>query len=144
MNHTVNQAPLLHHYLTAILLKTNLAEGTYTHIFNTISDYSVLDYCRCGDPCCSTVTLHSPALIGKDITLATPFTICWIIISFYPNGNMEVENLADHENIHFPFKNEIIDVLTGKPVHYPDDYAKGIIDTFMESLHPLESRLLVV
>ncbi len=138
MNHTVKNFPIFHRYLASILLEVKLAEGSYSHILETVGEYYVDDYCHCGDPLCSTVEIRSESLIGKDGAFANPFNIAWIIINFYTDGRMEVESLADREECNFPFRQEIRTVLSGEKVGYGDAYAEEVVDAFMKKLKKQE------
>jgi hypothetical protein len=125
---------IFHRYLASILLKVGLAEESYSHMLETVGEYIVDDYCRCGDPLCSTVNLKSKSLVGKDGAFANAFNLAWVIINFYPDGKMEIENLAVNEDCNFPFKKEIVDVFAGKKLGYDLIDAQIVVDEFMNKL----------
>jgi diguanylate cyclase (GGDEF)-like protein/hemerythrin-like metal-binding protein len=114
----VRDFPIFHRYLAAILLEVGLADGLYSHNLKLIGEYTVADYCRCDDPLCSTVNLNSMSLVGKDGAFANAFNKGWVIINFYPDGKMEIENLADNEDCNFPFQMEIVNVFARKALEY--------------------------
>ena len=134
MTHKVKQFKIYHQYLASILLRVGLAEGSYSHILETVGEYTVTGRCECGEKTCNTVYMSSESLTGKDGAFANPFNIAWIIINFYPDGRMEVESLADREECNFPFRQEIRTVLSGEKLDYRDTYAEQVVDAFMKKL----------
>ena len=105
--------------------------------------YNIDNYCRCEDPLCSTVKMSSPALIGKDGAFANAFNIAWVIINFFPDGKMEIENLADR-GCDFPFRQEIRNIFSGVKMEYDDNHASEIVDVFMAKLERQEVRRIEV
>jgi hypothetical protein len=69
----------------------------------------------------------SPTLVNRTGAFPNTFTTCWIIINFYPDGKMEIENLADREEWNFPFRQEILDQFLGKELGYDSAYAENIV-----------------
>ena len=140
MTQKVKQFPIFHHYLASILLRVKLAEGSLSHILETVGEYTVTGKCECGDETCCTVKMRSDSLIGKDGAFAFPFNIAWVIINFYSaDGGFEVESLADREDLNFPFRDEIRTVLSGGKVKYSENYAEEVVDAFMEKLEKQEA-----
>lgn len=134
MTHTVKDFPIFHHYLASILLRVKLAEGSLPHILKTVGEYTVTGKCECGEKTCNTVYMSSDSLVGKDGAFARPFNIAWIIINFYKDGGLEVESLADREELNFPFREEIRTVLSGGKVYYDENYVEHVVEEFMEKL----------
>jgi len=144
MSLRVKNFPIFHRYLASILLKVGLAEGSYSHILETVGDYDFIGRCECGEITCCTVRMRSVSLIGKDGAFAFPFNIAWIIINFYKDGRMEVESLADREDCNFPFRDEIRAVLNGEKLEYDENYAEEVVDSFMDKLLMQEARTIEV
>ena len=144
MSLRVKNFPIFHRYLASILLKVGLAEGSYSHILETVGDYDFIGRCECGEITCCTVRMRSDSLIGKDGAFAFPFNIAWIIINFYKDGGFEVESLADRAECNFPFKQEIQTVLNGGTLEYDENYAEGVVEEFMEKLVKQEAHRIEV
>lgn len=144
MSLRVKDFPIFHRYLASILLKVGLAEGSYSHILETVGDYEVIGRCECGEITCCTVRMRSDSLIGKDGAFAFPFNIAWIIIDFNKDGGFEVESLADRPECNFPFREEIQTVLNGGTLEYDENYAEGVVEEFMEKLVKQEARTIEV
>ena len=136
---------IFHRYLARILLEIGLAEGSYDHILNIVGEYNFDDYCRCGEPVCSSVDISSPQLIGREGTFPCAFNIAWIIINFYPEkGGLEIENLADREDCNFPFRQELKDIMDGKTSYYNAADADIVVELFMEKLQRQEIKAITV
>lgn len=144
MSFKVQDFPIFHRYLASILLKVKLADGTYSHILKTVGEYSVTGRCECGEDTCNTMYMKSDSLVGKDGAFAHAFTTCWIVINFYPDGIMEIENLAGNQDCNFPFKQEILDVFAGIELGYDSSDAEKIVEEFMSKLKRQEVQKIEV
>jgi len=134
LEYKVENFPVFHRYLAAMLLKIGLAEGDYFKVLDIVGQYTVKDYCHCGDEICSTVYMWSETLDGKDALLYYPFNMGIVIINFFPDGRFDVESLADSTAFNFPFRQELRDVFAGKKPDYDDVHAQEVVDAFMQRL----------
>ncbi len=144
MTFKVKDFPIYNLFLTSILQRVGLAEGSYSNIFNTVGSYTVTGRCKCGDDTCNTLHLHSESLIGKNDTYCYGFNIGYIIFNFYKDGALHIESLADRPDLNYPFKDEIVDVLGGKKLEYDENYADSVIEEFMEELQTVEVKRIAV
>ncbi len=134
MDFKVKQFPIFHRYLASILLEVKLAEGSFAHVLDTVGEFSLENYCRCGDPLCSTVKMTSTKWKGRNETFAFAYKTGWIIISFYGENRIDVESLADSEKFNYPFRSELRHVFDGKELKYDDAYAEKVVEDFMIKL----------
>jgi len=143
MIHTVKNFPIFHRYLASILLKVGLAEGSYSHILETVGEYTVTGRCECGnetdEETCNTMYMESDSLVGRDGTYCHGFNIGYIIFSFYKDGFFQLESLADRPEENFPFFQEIRDVLAGRSVSYDEGYAERVVEEFVEGLEKVDT-----
>lgn len=147
MIYKVKQFPIFSRYLASILLEVGLAEGEYAKILNTVGEFLVEDYCRCGDEECNTLFMRSDSLLGRDGAYCFSFNVGHIIINFMTDGRFHVESLQSlrtKDHFRFPFREEIKDVFSGKVLDYDGDDAQTVVDEFMGGLERKEVKRIVV
>lgn len=144
MIYKVHDFPIFHRYISLIIQRVGLTEGSYSDTLNTIGEYTVTGRCKCGDDTCNTLHLHSDTLTGKNDTYCYGFNIGYIIFNFYKDGALHIESLADSTDYNFPFKQEVIDVFGGMILDYNEDYADSVVEEFMERLETVEVERIAV
>ena len=140
----VKNFPVFKYYLASMLLEVKLLEGSYSHVLDAVGEFTVKDYCRCGDPLCSTVEMTSTKWKGRNETFAFAYKTGWIIISFYGENRIDVESLADAEKYNFPFRAEIRKVFDGEILEYDNVYAEEVVKDFMGKLKRVEVKRIEV
>ena len=85
--------PILHHYFTSFLLKTKLANQSYTELLTITGSFEILGKCNCSDIDCATVYMKRDLTTEDGYVEVFSFNKGLTVLYIDADGSMEFESL---------------------------------------------------
>ena len=134
--------PILHHYFTSFLLKTKLANQSYTELLTLTGSYEVTGKCNCIDIDCATVYMKRDLTAEDDFVEVFSFNKGLTVLHIDTNGSIELESLNCDA---YPYVQELNCFFDNDQIaKSTDEEAQAIVDDYFLDLEIEEIKYIEV
>ena len=124
--------PILHHYFTSFLLKTKLANQSYTELLTITGSFEVTGKCNCSDLDCATVYMKRDQTTEDDFVEVFSFNKGLTVLHMDADGSIELESL-NYDG--YPYVQEVNHFFENNQIPKSTDAeAQAIVDNYFLDL----------